>query len=162
MGFGQGGPCGYCSTTGEEMSKDELVPLSLKVAENPPFLSPQRISDALEVLNRRIAGIYRQEAKRPIFQFVELIDQRVVVNDAGQGVVVREVLGTCNHQTGLIKVVPSKGWQFTVVHELVHLYNPKRREAWIRKGTRDVIRFLKQGAIWDWWDWEAKHEPRHA
>ena len=103
---------------------------------------------ALEALNRRIAAIYRQDIKHPRFQFVPIIDQRVVLNDLGQTVIAREVLGDCNHQTGVIRVAARRSWRSTVVHEMVHLYNPGRSEPWVTKATLDVVRLLKQGALW--------------
>lgn len=106
------------------------------------------VSLALEALNRRIAAIYRCDLKHPIFQFVPLIDQRVVLNDSGQATVIREVLGDCNHQTGIIRIAARPSWRATVIHELVHLYNPGRGEAWVNKASKDVIRLLKQGALW--------------
>ena len=111
-------------------------------------LVDQDVMLALEALNRRMAAIYRQELKHSIFQFVPIIDQRLVLNDEGKVVVAREVLGNCNHQTGFIRIVPHSGWRNTIIHELVHLYNPGRGEAWVDKATKDVIRLLKQGGLW--------------
>ena len=103
---------------------------------------------ALGALNRRIAAIYRQDIKQPRFQFVPIIDQRVILTGEGKEEVTREVLGDCNHQTEVIRIAARSGWRNTIIHELVHLYNPGRGEAWVKKATADVIRLLKQGALW--------------
>ena len=108
---------------------------------------PQR-QRALEALNRRLAAVYRTEPKAVIFEFVSVIDQRVMLQDDGKIKVVREVLGDCAHSLGRIRLVIKPGWQNTAVHELVHLYNPGRREDWVKRATLDVIRLLKQGALW--------------
>ena len=108
---------------------------------------PQR-QLALDALNRRIAAIYRQDIKPVTFEFVPLIDQRVRLMDDGTRRMVREVLGDCHHERGRIRLVAKPRWENTAVHEMVHLYNPGRSEGWVKKATLDVIRLLKQGALW--------------
>lgn len=108
---------------------------------------PQR-QLALDTLNRRMAAIYRQDRKPVIFEFVPLIDQRVQLMDDGTTRIIREVLGDCHHEIGRIRLVAKPGWENTAVHEMVHLYNPGRSERWVEKATLDVVRLLKQGALW--------------
>ena len=115
--------------------------------DNVWLFDEQKAQLALGVLNQRIAGIYRQKPLPTFFVFVALIDRREVMLPSGH-IAVTEVGGTCNHSTGVIRLVVRQGWQATAVHELVHRYNPDRREQWIHKAAADVGRLLKQGAIW--------------
>lgn len=110
----------------------------------------QQAKLALEALNRRVAAIYRQEALEGVrVVFTDRIDQRIVRNfDKGQDVVVREVVGQCIQERKVIRLVVRQGWESTAVHEFVHLYNPGRTEAWVRKASMDVARLLKQGGLW--------------
>ena len=101
------------------------------------------------MLNRRVAGIYRQAPLPTTFVFVGLIDQRVVLQPSGEVVAVREVLGDCNHAQGIIRLVIRKGWEATAIHELVHRYNPRKRHPWVNKASADVAWLLKQGGLWD-------------
>ena len=116
--------------------------------DNVWLFDEARAQLALEVVNRRVAGIYRQEPLPTMFIFVQLLDRREVLQPSGKVLVVSEALGDCNHETGIIRLVIRKGWQATAIHELVHRYNRGRREAWVRRAAVDVGRLLKQGAIW--------------
>ena len=101
----------------------------------------------LEMLNKRIAACFNQQPRDVTFLFVPVIERHQVLHE-GQLITTRETTGDCNRATGVIRIVPIKGWQQTAVHELTHLYNPGRREATICKLTRDAIRYLKNPMLW--------------
>jgi len=103
---------------------------------------------ALEALNRRIAAIYCQQPLPTVFVFVDLIDQRRVLQPLGKAIIIHEVLGDCNHAQGIIRLVKRKGWEATAIHELVHRYNPERRHSWVKRAAADIGRLLKQGRLW--------------
>lgn len=107
-----------------------------------------KAQDALIVLNRRVAAIFNQPMKTPTFVFVPLIDRRDVLDISGNVVTVREVLGQCNLKTGMIMLIPRPGWQWTAIHELVHLYNPIRREPWVKKRVEECVRYFKSPMLW--------------
>ena len=103
---------------------------------------------ALSVLDKRIAGIFRQESKRPSFVFVELLDQQRVLSPNGEIVSVRETVGDCSYELGRIRLVIGPHWAVTAVHELVHLYNRGRTERWVKRRVAEVCRLLVQGGLW--------------
>ena len=105
--------------------------------------SEAKVRLALGELNIRIAAIFNRAVIEPTIQFVPIIDRRQVLQENGQVVTEREVVGTTNHRQKLIRIVPTTGWRETAVHEFVHLYNPGRKEATIKKLTGEVISYLK-------------------
>ena len=102
---------------------------------------------ALDMLNHRVAAIFRNEVRDVVFVFVPMI-KRLQQYEKGEVVTVRETLGDCSISQGIIRLVPKEGWQAVAVHELVHFYNPKMREATVRKRTMEVITYLKSPMLW--------------
>lgn len=105
---------------------------------------------ALQALNRRVAGIYRQEYVPDVrVEFVDLIEEHVVKDWAsGENKVIRRTVGHCIQSQKLIRIVLRRGWEYTAIHEFVHFYNAGHSEQWVKKATQDVARLLKQGGLW--------------
>ena len=55
----------------------------------------------------------------------------------------QELLGDCNILTAEIRVKVRPGWRRTYIHELVHLYNTDRSEAWVKTATKDCIGMMR-------------------
>ena len=102
---------------------------------------------ALDVVNRRVAALYKKLPRPVTFMFVPLIDRRVQLVK-GEEIATREVLGDCDRVSGTIRLVMRRGWERTAIHELIHLYNPTMREPTVRKRVPEVVRYLKSPMLW--------------
>jgi len=106
----------------------------------------QQAQDGLITLNGKVASIFAQQPKEVSFVFVPLIDRRQILDKEGD-ITVRETVGTCDHENLVIRIVVNRRWAKTAVHELVHLYNPRRSEKKISSLTEEVIKYLRQGEL---------------
>lgn len=97
---------------------------------------------ALAELNKAVAMMFCKPVREVQFTFVPLIERTQKYAEGVGYTTVREVMGECDRDTGVIRLVPGPRWRHTAVHELVHLYNPTMREATVRRRVPDVIRYL--------------------
>lgn len=96
------------------------------------------VFEALGELNRRIASIFRQEARDIRFVFLSYI-----ANPKRRGIVLG--LSVIRLPQGVeVQLLYQPGWHRTAVHELVHIYNGGVSEKKVKEITRDVIALLKR------------------
>ena len=95
-----------------------------------------------DAVNKKVAGIFCQQVKQATFQFVDHLELRPS-EAKGKGANLHlEVLGRCTMPIGLIQIVKRNKWSKTLIHELVHLYNPGMPEKKVRQVTDDVGRYF--------------------
>lgn len=98
------------------------------------IFNEQEAQETLDLVNHKVAACFNQKPKEVRFVFLSYIHSK----KSGY-----ETVGMCVTETNEIQICLMLGWQNTVVHELVHLYNPDMTETKVRIITNDVIKYLK-------------------
>ncbi len=98
---------------------------------------------AIVVLDEKVAAIFGKRPRCPTIRFVPLIERHETRYGDGRVRVDSETLGTCDSKNNIITLCIRDGWQATAIHEEVHLYNPGRRESWVKDMARKVGVYLK-------------------
>ena len=97
------------------------------------FNEPQA-QETIQLINRKVAACFGQEHKKIRFVFLSYIASKRT--DC-------KTLGMCIHGANEIQICLVEGWQNTVIHELVHFYNPLKKEKQVNELTTKVIKYLK-------------------
>ena len=102
------------------------------------YMDYQAIS---EEMNNRVAKMLGFESRPVEFRFVPMIKHMQAFRDGR--IIVREVKGRCLLPNGPIDIVPDGNWGVTLIHELIHFYNPHMCHSQVKRTVRDCIRYLK-------------------